>query len=100
MKKSYATVLSEERRLVMLRILSELPQYRANSSTLYTLLAQWGHHPSRDQVKGELRWLQEQQLVEVEDIAGGDVLIATLSGRGQDVATGRAIVDGVQRPGA
>lgn len=100
MKKNYAQALSAERRLVILRILSELPSYRANSSTLYTLLGQWAHHPSRDQVKTELRWLQEQQLIDVEDIAGGDVLVATLTERGQDVATGRAIVDGVQRPGA
>lgn len=100
MKKTYAQTLSEERRLVLLRILSELPAYRSNSSTLYNLLGQWGHHPSRDQVKTELRWLQEQQLIDVDAIADGDVLVATLTERGQDVATGRALVDGVQRPGA
>lgn len=100
MKKTYATVLSEHRRLIILRILSELPSYRANSSVLYSLLNQWGHHPSRDQVKSEMRWLQEQALLDVESIGDGSVLLATLTERGQDVAAGRSIVDGVKRPGA
>lgn len=100
MRKNYATVLSEDRRLIILRILAELPSYRANSSVLYSLLSQWGHHPSRDQVKSELRWLDEQGLLDVEPIGDGSVLLATLTERGQDVAAGRALVDGVKRPGA
>ncbi|RMX07431.1 ArsR family transcriptional regulator [Allofranklinella schreckenbergeri] len=97
MKKAYATALSEDRRLNILRILAELPAWRANSSTLYTLLAQWGHHPSRDQVKSELRWLADQQLLELDEIAGGSVLVATLTERGEDVAAARIVVDGVKR---
>ncbi|MFT4190852.1 MAG: ArsR family transcriptional regulator [Comamonas sp.] len=98
--KTYAKVLSEDRRLLLLRLLHEMPGYRANSSVLYTALAAWGHEPTRDQVKTELRWLAEQGLVEVESIGDGSVLIARLAERGQDVATGRAVVDGVKRPGA
>ncbi|WP_241364227.1 VpaChn25_0724 family phage protein, partial [Pseudomonas aeruginosa] len=74
--------------------------YQANSSVLHAVLSQWGHDPSRDQVKGELRWLEEQQLVKIEDVSNGAVLVAKLTERGADVAAGRARVDGVKRPGA
>lgn len=96
----YAEFLSADRRLVLLRILAELPTYKANSSVLHSVLNQWGHDPSRDQVKTELRWLQEQGLVTVEEIGDGAVLLATLTERGMDVQAGRARVDGVKRPGA
>lgn len=85
-------------RLVILRILSELPSYRSNSSVLCTLLERFGHAATRDQVKTELRWLCEQGLLGVEEASS--VLVATLSERGQDVAEGKARVDGVARPKA
>jgi hypothetical protein len=96
----YSHFLAEDRRLVILRILSEMPTYKANSSVLHTVLNQWGHDPSRDQVKTELLWLEEQQLVATESIGDGAVLLATLTERGADVAAGRARVPGVKRPGA
>lgn len=94
----YAQYLAEDRRLVILHILSEMPAYRANSSVIYSLLSSWGHEPSRDQVKSDLRWLEEQLLLTAEEV--GSVLLATLSERGADVAAGRALVPGVKRPGA
>lgn len=90
--------LREDQRLVILRLLAELPAYSANSSVLYSALSQYGHYPSRDAVKNELYWLQEQGLISIDDI--GTVIVATLTPRGLDVATGRAIVPGVKRPGA
>lgn len=96
--KDFAQHLRQDQRLVMLRILTELPSYRVNSSVLSTLLHQLGHTMSRDQVKTELRWLAEQGLVSLEE--AGSVLVATLEERGQDVADGRARVDGVNRPRA
>ena len=95
---NYAQVLTEDRRLVILRALAELPSYKSNSSILCTLLERWGHSPSRDQVKSDLRWLEEQLLLTAEEV--GSVLLATLSERGADVAAGRALVPGVKRPGA
>lgn len=95
---NFSTFLAEDRRLVILRVLAELPAYRTNSFLLHTLLAKWGHEPSTDQVKGDLAWLREQQLVTVDDVEG--VYIATLTTRGADVAAGRAVVPGVKRPGA
>ncbi|WP_213664291.1 ArsR family transcriptional regulator [Stutzerimonas stutzeri] len=96
MSTQYADFLRQDQRLVMLRILSEVPQYRANSSVITSLLGEFAHHPSRDQVKAELTWLGEQGLVKVEDI--GSVLVVTLTERGADVAAGRASVPGVSKP--
>lgn len=95
---SYAQLLDADRRLVLLRILSEQTGKRANSSVLAAALDHFGHAVSRDYTKTQLRWLQEQRLVDVEDI--GPVLVATLSERGADVARGVAKVDGVSVPGA
>ena len=95
---SFAEYLRKDVRLVALRVLSETPGFRANSSVLFNLLDQFGHAVTRDQVKPELRWLAEQGLVEVDE--AGSVLVAKLTERGQDVAEGRAVVDGVARPRA
>ncbi len=95
-QQPFADYLRQDQRLLVLRILSELPQYRSNSSVMATLLGEYGHHPSRDQVKTELVWLGEQNLIKVEDI--GSVLVVTLTERGADVAAGRASVPGVSKP--
>ena len=95
---SFSDYLRTDMRLVILRILSEMPSYSSNSSAIWSVLTRCGHSPSRDQVKSELRWLEEQGLVTVEDIE--TVLVARLTERGADVATGRAVVPGVKRPGA
>lgn len=95
---SFREYLRKDVRLVALRVLSEMPSYRANSSVLTNVLHQFGHAATRDQVKTELRWLAEQGLLTLDE--AGDVLVATLAERGQDVAEGRAVVDGVARPRA
>ena len=94
----FAAFVAEDRRLVILRVLANMPAYRSNSLLLTTLLGKWGHEPSADQVKGDLAWLQEQGLVKVDDAEG--VYVATLTTRGADVAAGRSVVPGVKRPGA
>ena len=98
--KPYAVRLKEDQRLVLLRVLADQVQYMANSSVLTMALNHWGHALSRDQVKTELRWLEEQGLLAIEELAGDAVLLARLTERGVDVAAGRAVVPGVARPGA
>lgn len=95
---SFKDYLRKDVRLVILRVLSEMPSYRANSSVLSNVLDQFGHSVTRDQVKTELRWLEEQGLLKLEE--AGAVLVATLGERGQDVSEGRAVVDGIARPRA
>ena len=94
----YSEFLREDIRLVMLRLLSEMVGYRANSSVLAMGLDKYGHTLSRDQVKTELHWLAEQSALTLADV--GPVLVATLTERGQDIAVGRARVPGIKRPGA
>lgn len=95
---NFAAHLSADRRLVILRLLAELPMYRANSSVLHMALERFGHATTRDLVKTDLAWLAEQGLVNTEVM--GPVLVATATERGQDVASGRAMVPGVARPAA
>ncbi|MCV4272307.1 ArsR family transcriptional regulator [Pseudomonas capsici] len=98
MTTHYAEFLREDVRLVLLRLLSEMVAYRANSSVLTMALDSYGHSLSRDQVKTELYWLAEQGALDLNDV--GPVLVATLTERGQDIAAGRARVPGIKRPGA
>ena len=94
----FAHFLREDQRLVILRILADMPSYKANSSVIASALNQYGHSPSRDQVKTELRWLEEQGVLGIDDM--DVVLIATLNERGADVAAGRATIPGIKKPGA
>ncbi|EMK5461388.1 ArsR family transcriptional regulator [Vibrio cholerae] len=95
---SFKELLTEDQRLVILRSLHEMHGYEANESIIDSCLDAYGHKISRDMVRTHLFWLQEQSLVSLRDV--GDCQIARLTGRGEDVATGQAVVPGVKRPRA
>lgn len=95
---SFADLLSQDRRLVILRFLNEDTDRTLNTSILQDALDRVGHGCSRDCVETECSWLAEQGLVEAEKI--GPVTVVRLTGRGQDVAEGKATVPGVKRPRA
>lgn len=90
-------ILTEDRRLVILRSLIDC-NGEANESILQDCLDAYGHNVSRDLVRGLIDWLTEQGLVTVECLSG--FYVVTLTGRGEDVAEGRARVSGVKRPRA
>lgn len=93
----FAEAETQDRRRVLLRGLQAASQYRANGLLLrHYAEAVGGHAASADRIAGDLAWLGEQGLVELEQLQGVDV--ATLTERGLDVATGRATVPGVARP--
>lgn len=94
---SYADHFASHLRLTLLRILAEAPQFKANSSLLCDAADSVGVSASRDRVKTELAWLAEQQLVTIVQPTSG-LLVATLTERGADVASGRSSAPGVQRP--
>lgn len=96
---SFKDHLIEDMRLVVLRSLSEMPQYRLNSSVLHTFITRYGHSFSRDQLRTQLYWLVEQGLIKIEDDLGS-VLVVKLTERGDDVAHGRITTHGVKRPSA
>lgn len=95
--KSFAERLREDRRLVLLRLLSEQAAYRANSSVLHAGLYHLGVAATRDDINTDLNWLQEQGYISLT-LAVEGVYVATLSARGRDVVEGTAVVPGVSRP--
>lgn len=85
-------------RLAILRALTEAVQHTANDSMLAALMEQLGLPVTRDQLRTQLGWLEEQGLILVKRPTES-LVVAQLRERGADVACGRAGVDGVQRPG-
>lgn len=96
MSRSLRDVIRADLRLVMLRLLTESGS-PLNSSILRKGVAAVGNPATSDQCRAELRWLADQGLIDLEDL-GGDLLIAHLLERGEEVATGAAIYEGVARP--
>lgn len=94
---SYQNTITEDRRLSLLLVLNETPGYSANAFLLRDAIGGiYGHAASLDQVRGDLAWLAEQGLATTR--TSGEVMLATLTGRGTDVATGRATHPGVKKP--
>jgi Fe2+ or Zn2+ uptake regulation protein len=96
MNKTFAELQTEDRRLVILRLLQQSAGYQANAYLLQTALETQGHHASLDRIKSDLSWLAEQGLAKSDTV--GEIVIATLTGRGADVASGRAHQPGVKQP--
>jgi hypothetical protein len=93
----YVDYVSENRRCCILRLLEAQSEYSANESVLQMALQQFGFSESRDKVRTDLHWLAEQELLETH-IVGEHIVVAKLTTRGVDVAKGRTVVPGVQRP--
>lgn len=83
-------------RLSILKLLASAPGYSANDSVMTDALRGVGFGATRDQVRTEIQWLAEQGLVKCEVMER--LLVATVTGRGREVATGHALHEGVQRP--
>ncbi len=84
-------------RLAILRALAEAAQNVANDSVLSMVMEQLGLPVTRDQLRTQLGWLEEQGLIRLSRPTDS-LIVAGLRERGADVALGRAFVDGVQRP--
>ena len=92
-----AQMQDEHIRLSVLRLLESQAGYHANDSVLHQAVNQMALACTRDQMRGHLTWLEEQRLVTLAKPAE-TLIVATLTERGAEVASGRSIVDGVQRP--
>ena len=90
-------LMTEDRRLSLLLLLSKAPASRCNGYVLHSGLQAMGHACSAAQVETDAAWLAEQGLVATERL-GDRMLVLTLTPRGDDVAHGRAIQPGVKRP--
>ena len=94
---SYADFHDQHVRLTMLRLLAGAPGYSANDSVLTDAVNAMGLICTRDQARTHLSWLDEQRLVTLLKPTP-TLTVATITERGNDVAAGRSIVAGVQRP--
>lgn len=96
---SFAALLAEDRRLVMLRCLTEVPGYEANESVLRTGLAHFGHRVGGDVVRADLMFLEDARLVTIDRLQkpGGELWITALTGAGREVADGDRVSAGVKR---
>lgn len=91
----FQKLATEHLRLWVLRILAEETDYTHNELVLSSALRELGHGVSQDQLRVQLAWLAEQELISVKNVANTQV--ARLSGRGRDVAKGVAQIPGVAR---
>ncbi len=93
---AFENLLNEDRRLAILRLLSEDAGVSLNESVLQSCLSALGHTVSRDRVRTDMEWLREQGLVTIQEVVS--VKVATLTGRGEDAAQGKTVIPGVKRP--
>lgn len=91
----YRQLITENQRLAVLKFLKDDSDYTLNTSILQDGLTAIGLDISRDKLETEVNWLAEQGLVEIEHYR--TVTVVKLTGRGLDVAEGRARVPGVKR---
>jgi len=94
---SYSDLVISDIRATILRALAEDPGYSHNDIVLTDICRMMGHTVSRDAVRTQLAWLSEQGLVKTETVNDA-IVVATLTDRGADVASGAASVPGVKRP--
>ena len=93
----FASRLREDQRLLILQCLHGLPDYTGHEHLLRDYLAGQGQRLSADQLRTHLAWLDEQGALV---LSAGEIQIATLTLRGEDIALGRAQSPGVARPRA
>lgn len=93
---NYLKLLEEDRRLTILLLLVESPDYKANQFLIQEALDGFGHTVSMDRIKADFAWLAEQGLIELAELGG--IQVPKLTDRGLDVAQGRARHPGVKRP--
>ncbi len=92
----YKDLVAQDRRLVLLQALAQSPDYALRETVLVRLLAGERLAIGTDDLRGELRWLADRGLVDVE--FHDDVQAARITVRGIDVATGLLLADGIARP--
>ncbi len=95
--KRMKDVFAEQQRIIILQLMYQDSDYSLNDQILQKALDLFGHAISIDRIDAHLRFLEDCDLVEVDDLGHG-MLVAKLSRKGMDVAQGRSRVDGIDRP--
>lgn len=93
---TFAERLTRSRRLALLQTLAAAPAYEGNARLLRDVLAELGLNVGLTTVEVDLAWLANQHLVTIDDLGG--LIVARITQHGVDVAAGREVVEGVDRP--
>lgn len=93
---NYKSTVRRHRRLAILRHLAGSDQYTANVSILEDVLAGVGIPSTRDQVRTEINWLDQNAFVRATDYDGFVVVAATRAG--VEIAEGRGTHPEIERP--
>lgn len=91
--QTLAERLSQERRGALLTTLSTMPGFRANERLLHDVVADSGLPCTRDQIRTEMHWLENQGYVKLDELV--NLLVGEITQAGMDVAQGRTRVPGV-----
>lgn len=97
MNVAYTVRVAEERRLMMLLILADVPERRLNLGTLYNALDGLGVPTTLADLRADAEFLVSQRLVERDEPAKG-VTVLSLTAEGLETARGKRIHPGVMRP--
>jgi hypothetical protein len=92
----FAELRTEKRRLAILQLLKQDPDYSANDALLQESLQLMGHGAGIAAVRADLQHLCEIGCVALKDLPG--CYVATLRDTGVDVACGVSSAPGVARP--
>jgi hypothetical protein len=87
---------AEYRRWVILKMLTEMPDNKANSDILQLALVDSGYKASYAAVLEDLTFFEQHKLVALD--TAGDLQVAELTRRGGDVVAGREDIDGIRMP--
>ncbi|MBD1584805.1 VpaChn25_0724 family phage protein [Pseudoalteromonas sp. S16_S37] len=90
-------VQAEHQRITILIALKDSADYGANTSMLADVLARYALGCSRDQLKTQLNWLEQNSYVTLDKLTE-NTWVARITQNGIDVAEGKSIVPGIKRP--
>jgi len=92
--KRKAQIRREACRLLILQALADDSNYTIFHTVMISLLADYNHAAA--DVRHALNWLEERGLIVIESKA--DAPASSITRMGEDVAFGRASIEGVARP--
>ena len=94
---SYSDAVTLDARLRLLQLLASNPAYTGNEVVLpLELVRKYGHTLTRDRVRTELTWLEDQGLLVLQKPGG--IILATLTSSGLEVSCGIGRNPGVAAP--
>ncbi len=95
-----AETIAQERRWTIIRTIADQDNFALSDTSLQVVFDRLRQPVSLDLIHDYLAWLARHGLVSTttERVGSRDMVMATLTARGEDVALGRERVPGIKRP--